>query len=102
MKQPVTISLEEARGNRLDLPETASSQLPEELSISKWEYERVVTGINSLDGKLRPVLILRYFNDLSYEEIAQVMNIPLGTVKSRLNAGIKTIFRSCKTSKRCS
>lgn len=92
-KQPIIISLEEARGSRLDLPETRSSQLPEELSISKWEYERLATAINSLDGKFRPVFILRYFNDLSYEEIAQVMNIPLGTVKSRLNTGIKTLRR---------
>lgn len=92
-KQPPRVSLEEVRDSGLDLPETRDSQLPEELSISKWEYEKLVAAIDSLDGKYRPVLILRYFSELSYDEIAHVMGIPLGTVKSRLNCAIKTLGR---------
>ena len=41
-----------------------------------------------MDKKHRTVLILRYFNDLPYSEIADVLNIPLGTVKSRLNQAL--------------
>jgi RNA polymerase sigma-70 factor (ECF subfamily) len=32
---------------------------------------------------------LRYFNDLSYQEIAEALEIPLGTVKSRLNKSLR-------------
>ena len=92
-KQPVAVSLEEARDSGFDLPETRNAELPEELSMSRWEYQRLMAAIDSLNGKYRPVFILRYFNDLSYDEIAQVMGIPLGTVKSRLNSAIKTLRR---------
>lgn len=34
--------------------------------------------------KLRAVIVLRYYLDLSYKEIAETLQIPLGTVKSRL------------------
>ena len=90
-KQPVLVSLEEARDWGFDLPDTRDSELPEESLMSKWRYERLAAAIGSLDGKHRPVLILRYFNDLSYDEIVQVMGIPLGTVKSRLNQAIRML-----------
>lgn len=38
-----------------------------------------------LEPEWREVLVLRYFEDLTYEEVADVLDIPLGTVKSRLN-----------------
>ena len=90
-KQPVLVSLDEAGADGFHLPETKSSELPEESLMSNWEYERLIKAMNSLDGKHRPVLVLRYFNDLSYDGIAQVLNIPLGTVKSRLNQALKSL-----------
>jgi RNA polymerase sigma-70 factor (ECF subfamily) len=43
--------------------------------------------INCLPEKQRMVIILRYYEDLSYEEISELMNIPLGTVKTHLYRG---------------
>lgn len=40
--------------------------------------------INCLPEKQRMAIILRYYEDLSYEEISELMNIPLGTVKTDL------------------
>ncbi len=40
--------------------------------------------VDALPDRLRNVIILREVEDLSYEEIAEVLNIPLGTVRSRL------------------
>jgi len=40
--------------------------------------------VESLPSKLRTVIILREVEDLSYEEIAEILNIPIGTVRSRL------------------
>ncbi|MBW8009960.1 MAG: RNA polymerase sigma factor [Chloroflexi bacterium] len=40
--------------------------------------------LEELSVKLRAVIVLRYYLDLSYKEIAETLQIPLGTVKSRL------------------
>ncbi len=63
----------------------------EEIMASQQEYERLLRALDSLDRKHRAVLVLRYFNDLSYAEIAQAMDIPLGTVKSRINQTLKLL-----------
>ncbi|WP_105619415.1 RNA polymerase sigma factor [Vallitalea okinawensis] len=47
--------------------------------------------INSLEPDFREVLILYFFNQLSYEEIAEKLNIRLGTVKSRLSRAKKKL-----------
>ena len=85
-KMPVTVSLEE-RG--IDLPEMKHQSQPEDILVSKMEYERLLKAMDALDTKHRSVLVLRYFNDLSYQEIAEALEIPLGTVKSRLNQSLR-------------
>ena len=84
-------SLEKLREEGDDSLEIRSAALPEELSINRMEYEEVLKAVDSMDGKHRPVLVLRYFNELSYREISEVLNIPLGTVKSRLNQAVKIL-----------
>lgn len=49
------------------------------------DAERVRAAIRSLRPKLKTVLIMRVYQDLSYEEIAAAAGINVGTVKSRLN-----------------
>jgi RNA polymerase sigma-70 factor (ECF subfamily) len=46
--------------------------------------EKVCQSINSLSPKQRAVIILRYFEDHSCEEMAEILNCSIGTVKSRL------------------
>ena len=48
------------------------------------ESTYLLNKINEMDEKYRESLILRYYEDLSYEEIAQISSVNLGTVKSRL------------------
>lgn len=50
-------------------------------------------ALDFLDDRQRSVVVLRYLHELSYEEIAKTLEIPLGTVKSRLNTAIKTMRR---------
>jgi RNA polymerase sigma factor (sigma-70 family) len=85
-KLPVAISLEE---KGVDLPDMKHQAQPEEIAITRMEYDRLLRAMAALDTKHRSVLVLRYFNDLSYQEIAEVLEIPLGTVKSRLNQSLK-------------
>ncbi|MGA1845970.1 RNA polymerase sigma factor [Deferribacter abyssi] len=62
----------------------AADNNPEELLL-KEELKRYVRKfVESLPDKLRLVVILREVEDMSYEEIAEVLNIPVGTVRSRL------------------
>lgn len=51
----------------------------------RWtEREAIQEALDQLSDKLRATVVLRYYWDLSYAEIAEIMDIPLGTVKSRL------------------
>ena len=47
--------------------------------------DAVANAIRSLSPPLREVVVLRYFADKTIEEIAVALNIPIGTVKSRLH-----------------
>lgn len=49
--------------------------------------------LDSLPVKLRAVVSLRYLNECSLNEIADIMRIPLGTVKSRMNKGLLQMRR---------
>jgi RNA polymerase sigma-70 factor, ECF subfamily len=53
------------------------------------EDDSVRRALDRLNKKLRVVVILRHYWDLSYAEIAQIMDLPLGTVKSRLNLAMR-------------
>ena len=46
--------------------------------------KRIQITINSLPKRYRQAIILRHQEDRSYEEISQILNIPLGTVKARI------------------
>jgi RNA polymerase sigma-70 factor (ECF subfamily) len=47
--------------------------------------ERVRAAIDQLPDEFREVILLRELEELSYEEIVEVLRVPLGTVKSRIN-----------------
>jgi RNA polymerase sigma-70 factor (ECF subfamily) len=47
--------------------------------------------VAALPEKLREVLVLRYYRDLPEKEIARIVGIPPGTVKSRLHAAVKAL-----------
>jgi RNA polymerase sigma factor (sigma-70 family) len=51
----------------------------------------VQAAIQRLKPAHRQVLVLRFFLDLPLEEISEVLHLPTGTVKSRLNRGIEAI-----------
>jgi len=61
------------------------------------ERERMVEeAIRSLSAKQQMILVLRYINNLSYEEISEILKCRLGTVKSRLNRAHKTLEQELK------
>ncbi len=67
----------------------ASDPLPLETVLRSEEGQRVWAGVQQLPLKQRAVIVLRYYHDLSYEDIATVLQCPLGTVRSRLHTAHK-------------
>ena len=62
----------------------ARSGNPQEEAVAKQMQEAIHTALGTLSDRLRPVLLLHDVEGMSYEEIANALNIPVGTVKSRL------------------
>ena len=79
----------------IDLME-ADLPLPEE-SLRRDELKELVERtIERMPEHLREILLLAYFQQFSYNQIAEVLEIPLGTVKSRLHTAVGTFAKSWK------
>jgi len=70
--------------NTLDCDE----QMPYDNLIKDETAAAVKRVISRMPVKLREILILGYFHKFSYAEIAQILHIPVGTVKSRLHTAV--------------
>jgi len=74
-KRPVSQSLETMEGSGLQLTETDDSKLPDQSVIEGWDHEKVMEALYQLDNKYRSIIVLRYCDGLSYDEIAKMLNI---------------------------
>jgi RNA polymerase sigma-70 factor (ECF subfamily) len=70
--------------------ETLESRGPGPLDAahSQESRERIRASVDRLPDFLRQVLVLAYYQGLKYREIADILGIPVGTVKSRLHAAL--------------
>ncbi|PGK35250.1 sigma-70 family RNA polymerase sigma factor [Bacillus thuringiensis] len=59
--------------------------------VSKISNKKLIELIHKLPYKLKQVIILRYLHDYSQEEVAQILHIPIGTVKSRIHSALKKL-----------
>ena len=66
----------------------------------KERQEWVRASVERLPDTLKETLILAYYQDLKYREIAEILKIPVGTVKSRLHAALAKLGEMAKTSRR--
>ena len=64
--------------------ELTSSETPEAVLASKEIAEIINTAMQALPEELREAITLREIEGLSYEEISEAMNCPIGTVRSRI------------------
>lgn len=69
--------------------------------IDKLANQQLVELVNQLPYKLQQVIILRYLNDFSQDEVARILEIPLGTVKSRIHSALNKL-RTNENSKKFS
>lgn len=86
--------------NYVRSPRAREQPLPEDFTLASGKdgtplqalldgeaHERIGTALAALNKEQRAVLVLRVFEDLSYQEIAEALGIAIGTVMSRLSRG---------------
>jgi len=72
---------------------------PQEEAIKAQKEELIQVFVNMLPGKYQKLVRLRYFNELSYEEIAKELDAPLGTVKAQLHRARELMYDLVKNKK---
>ena len=89
-KQPVSIDNTE---NDDDRPTEFASQEPSafDRAVQQELSEVVAAGMEHLPFEYREALVLRFQEGMSLEEIAEVIDAPLGTVKSRIYRGLNAL-----------
>jgi RNA polymerase sigma factor (sigma-70 family) len=79
-----------AKEIKLQLQPLRSIEKATEVAAEEREStEACMLLLSQLPMKMRAVISLRFMNEYSLNEIAEILSIPLGTVKSRLNKGLK-------------
>jgi RNA polymerase sigma-70 factor, ECF subfamily len=66
---------------------------PQDLLDQKEQRQAVRGVVADMPDHLREILILAYFNQMPYKDMAETLGIPLGTVKSRLHAAVAEFAR---------
>ena len=80
-----------------DVPVTSGSEIPEEAAERRETIEAVRRAVESLPDDQRQAIVLRDIHDLPYGEIAEILGVEVGTVKSRISRGranLKKILRT--------
>jgi RNA polymerase sigma-70 factor (ECF subfamily) len=68
---------------------------PPDRALDQAERDQLVQrAVDSLPATLREILLLAYFQRMPYNQIAEALHIPLGTVKSRLHAAVAAFAKS--------
>ena len=87
---------QDGTGTFVDLMEV-EIPLPDEFAQQQESRELVREVIEGLPPQLREVLLLAYFHRFSYKQIAEMVAVPVGTVKSRLHTAVGTFAKRWKS-----
>ncbi len=92
-RAPMAVNVDDIDDNYLygQLAQTASENNPEQLLFAKIFDDDVKKAIEELPDDFRMVVILSFLEGFSYQEIAEIADLQLGTVKSRLHRGRKLL-----------
>jgi len=82
---------EEVEAGREQFISTGREASPAHASESKQRAEAVRRAVDSLPQELREVVLMKEFEELTFQEIADALQIPLSTVKSRLYTALKQL-----------
>ncbi|MCS7033749.1 MAG: sigma-70 family RNA polymerase sigma factor, partial [Phycisphaerae bacterium] len=90
---------DEDSGEYLDLMHV-SAELPDEPMQRAELGSQVQRTVAAMPEHLREILLLAYFHGFAYRQISEILNIPLGTVKSRLHAAVAYFAEKWRISNR--
>jgi len=93
-KDRITSSLDDELGTLEEKPGATVEPVAE--VETRERRELLQRGLERLSPDLREAVVLRDLQDLDYDEIAQVLGVPVGTVKSRINRGRLELARVLK------
>ncbi|MBC6368909.1 RNA polymerase sigma factor [Algoriphagus sp. AK58] len=85
-------TLSDDSGNSVNIDVEDDDNNPQDEYIKSQRIEMVRVFVDKLPAKYRKLVQLRYFDELSYEEIAQELDKPLGTVKAQLHRSRELLF----------
>ena len=80
----------------VDLME-ADQELPDAQLLDSEQKNCIRNAVDQLPAHLREILLLSYFQQMSYVQIADSLQIPLGTVKSRLHSAVAAFSQAWQT-----
>jgi RNA polymerase sigma factor (sigma-70 family) len=94
MNEQISLSLNEIseEGDNISDLLPASSRTPEEDVIRKQKIEALRDIIDKLKPSYKRIIELRYYDELSYEEISAELDLPIGTVKAKLFRAREFLF----------
>ena len=79
-----TYSIDNEMDKEENKKQFANIKTPEDFYISKENREEIIDAINMLKDEYKKIIILRDINGFEYSKIAEILEISLGTVKSRI------------------
>jgi RNA polymerase sigma-70 factor, ECF subfamily len=82
---------EDETGRRGDGATGRTAPLPDDLLVARYRLWRIRRAVASLPAHHRLVFTLAHDESLSYSEIARILEIPVGTVKSRMSAAVRML-----------
>ncbi|MCH7399046.1 RNA polymerase sigma factor [Belliella marina] len=85
-------TLSDDGGNSVTIDVEDDDNNPQDEFIRSQRIEMVRVFVDKLPAKYRKLVELRYFQELSYDEIAQELDKPLGTVKAQLHRSRELLF----------
>jgi RNA polymerase sigma-70 factor (ECF subfamily) len=84
-------TLRERAAEQLAAEPAPSSVTPDELLLERERQRNIERATAQLSVKLREVVALRYAGGHSLDEVAKILEVPIGTVKSRLSTAMKQL-----------
>lgn len=84
----VSIDEEDESGRKTELADTVSEGLTEQVT-GRQRTEIVRRALQSLPPDMRQVIVMKEYEEMTFAEIAEVLQIPVSTVKSRLYTGLQ-------------
>lgn len=83
-----SIDQEDDDGRKFELADVAAEHMPDRMHRDQRAY-LVRKALQALPAEMRQVIIMKEYEELTFAEIADILNIPVSTVKSRLYTGLQ-------------